>query len=54
MFSGENQEETIKLTMPVYESNSYFPLDYRTRKQMVNDYIRDRISSMIRNRLKVI
>lgn len=49
-----NQEETIKLTMPVYESNSYFPLDYRTRKQMVNDYIRDRISSMIRNRLKVI
>ena len=49
-----NQKATIKLTVPVYESNSWFPLDYRTKKQMVNDYIKNRINSMINEKIREI
>ena len=49
-----DQEETIKLTIPVYESNSWFPLDYRSRKQIMEDYIKDRISSMINEKIRKI
>jgi len=49
-----NQKATIKLTIPVYESNSWFPLDYRSRKQIMEDYTRNRISSMIIEKIKKI
>jgi hypothetical protein len=47
-----DQEAKIKLTIPVYGSNSWFPLDYRTREQILNDYIKDRIDSMINKKLR--
>jgi len=46
-----DQKSTIKLKIPVYESNSWFPLDYRTREQMVNDHIKNRIDSMVNEKL---
>jgi 5-methylcytosine-specific restriction endonuclease McrA len=49
-----DQEAKIKLTIPVYGSNSWFPLDYRSRKQIIEDYIRDRISSMINEKIRKI
>jgi hypothetical protein len=48
------QKSTIKLKMPVCEINSYFPLDYRSRKQIIEDYIRNRISLMINEKTKKI
>ncbi|PKP59396.1 hypothetical protein CVT91_06765 [Candidatus Atribacteria bacterium HGW-Atribacteria-1] len=47
-----DQKAEIKLTIPVYGSNSWFPLDYRTREQILNDYIKDRIDSMINKKLR--
>jgi len=49
-----DQKATIKLTVPVYESNLWFPLDYRSKKQIMEDYIRNRISSMINEKIRKI
>jgi len=38
-----NEKRTITLEMPVYESNTAFPADYRTKNQILNDYIRNRL-----------
>jgi hypothetical protein len=42
-----DQKATIKLEMPVCEINTYFPLDYRSRKEIVNDYIKNKIESIM-------
>ena len=44
-----NQQATIKLKIPVYESNSWYPLDYRAKKEVVDDYIKNEIRAA-RNR----
>jgi hypothetical protein len=49
-----DQKATIKLKIPVYGSNSWFPLDFRSRKQIVEDYIRNRISSMVNEKIRKI
>ena len=49
-----DQKATIKLKIPVYRSNSWFPLDFRSRKQIVEDYIRNRISSMVNEKIRKI
>jgi hypothetical protein len=38
--------------MPVCEINSYFTLDYRNRKEIVNDYLKNRIESMMHEKIK--
>ena len=47
-----DQKATIKLKIPVYGSNSWFPLDYRSKKQIMEEYIRNRISSMINEKIR--
>lgn len=42
-----DQKATIKLEMPVCEINTYFPLDCRSRKEIVNDYIKNKIESIM-------
>lgn len=49
-----DQKATIKLKIPVYGSNSWFPLDYRSRKQIMEEYIRNRISSLINEKIRKI
>jgi hypothetical protein len=38
-----SEKRTVNLKMPVYESNTAFPADYRTKQQILNDYIRNRL-----------
>jgi len=38
-----NEKRTITLKMPIYESNTAFPADYRTKRQILNDYIKNRL-----------
>lgn len=40
-----NEKRTIKLTIPIYESNTYFPADYRTKRQVMEDYIKNKIEA---------
>lgn len=47
-----DKRATIELIIPVYESNSWFPLDYRTKKQVVNEYIKNRVESMMIRKLR--
>lgn len=47
-----DQQATISLKIPVYESNTYFPIDYRTKKQVVTDYIKNRIDANISRKIR--
>ena len=38
-----NEKRTITLNVPVYESNTAFPADYRTKQQILNDYIKNKL-----------
>jgi hypothetical protein len=37
------QKRTIDLEIPVYESNTYFPADYRTKRRVMEDYVRNKL-----------
>lgn len=41
-----NDQQSIKLKIPVYESNTPFPGDYRTKQQVWNEYLRGRLIQM--------
>ena len=41
-----NEKANISLTIPVYESNSYFPLDYRSKQQVFEDYIKNTLDEI--------
>jgi len=47
-----NQSATIKLSIPVYEVNTWFPLDYRKREEVVNDYIKNKFKENLRRIIK--
>jgi len=47
-----DKQATVELTIPVYESNTYFPLDYRTKEQVVNDYVKNRIEANLNRKLR--
>lgn len=38
-----DDKRTITLNVPVYESNTPFPADYRTKQQVVQDYIKNKL-----------
>jgi len=40
---GCDEKRTMTLNMPVYECNTAFPADFRTKKQILDDYIRNRL-----------
>lgn len=44
-----HEARDIHLKIPVLECNTYFPTDYRTRKQVFNDYLTNKIAE-IRNK----
>lgn len=35
-----NKKVNLSLKIPVYECNTYFPADYRTKREVINDYIK--------------
>jgi len=41
-----NDRKTIRLDIPVYESNTPFPADYRTKQQVMNDYIKSKLDEL--------
>jgi len=38
-----DEKRTISLNIPILENNSIFPVDYRTREQIMYDYIRNQL-----------
>lgn len=38
-----NQQANLPLKIPVYESNTVFPADYRTKQEVMNDYIKNKL-----------
>lgn len=38
-----NQKATVRLRIPVYESNTPFPSDHRTKLQIMEDYIKNKL-----------
>lgn len=38
-----DQKVDLSLKMPVYECNTYFPADYRTKKEVINHYIKNKL-----------
>jgi len=38
-----NEKKTITLNIPILENNSIFPTDYRTREQIMHDYISNQL-----------
>lgn len=42
-----SQKVNLMLNLPVYESNSYFPLDYRSRPEILKDYINNLYDEMM-------
>jgi hypothetical protein len=41
-----NEKANISLTIPVYESNTPFPLDYRNKQQIFEDYMKNLLYEM--------
>lgn len=37
------QKTNLSLKIPVYECNTYFPVDYRTKQEVMNDYIKNKL-----------
>ena len=38
-----NEIRTLNLSVPVLESNSHFPLDYRSKDDVIRDYVRNKL-----------
>lgn len=38
-----DQKVDLPLKIPIYECNTYFPADYRTKQEVINDYIKNRL-----------
>lgn len=38
-----DQRVNLSLKIPVYECNTYFPADYRTKQEVMNDYIKNKL-----------
>jgi hypothetical protein len=45
-----SDKKTITLDVPIYESNTYIPADYRTKKQILDDYIRNKFLELQRTK----
>lgn len=43
------QKANLSLNIPVYESNTYFPADYRTKKEIMDDYIKNKLQELKSN-----
>ena len=43
---GYNEKRTITLNIPVHESNTYFPADYRTKRQVISGYIQNKFQEI--------
>lgn len=41
-----DQEVDLSLKVPVYECNTYFPADYRTKQEVMNDYIKNKLREL--------
>lgn len=46
-----HEKRTITLYIPIYESNTYFPADYRTKKQVMRDYLKNKLARLERETL---
>lgn len=47
-----NEKATIKLNVPILDSHSYFPCDYRTRRQILEDRIKNKLAEMYHGNLE--
>jgi len=46
-----NERRTINLQIPILECNTYFPADYRTKQQVMETYIKNKLFELQRKRL---
>lgn len=47
-----DQKATINLSIPIYEINTWHPLDYRKRKKIMIDYIKDKLYSRMNKKIR--
>jgi len=46
-----DQKVNLSLKIPVYECNTYFPADYRTKQRVINDYIKNKLRELQNKKL---
>lgn len=41
-----DQKVNLSLKIPIYECNTHFPADYRTKQEVMNDYIKNKLREL--------